>query len=284
MIRSALAIGWLVLSGLALAEPPAAGPKPEAAPEQKPDARPEAKPEPPPEDPALERYRTPFEALNDRKIGEASRAVRFDWRKSTVEFGLIGSDLLELNNFSSARFGGFIRKAVSSLVVELAVTWVFNWSAESAQRLALTPYRQYGRPARLEVDINVAFPLAEGVATARPGFFPATELVFNLNAGLRYLFYPGALGKANAGQVAGAILAPKLTQFEIDDLEKIRQPAMQIDPARYSVLAGFSLDVYFQTGGFISPRVLVGLPLFTTFNGGGLGLWWELSLSLGWAL
>jgi len=31
------------------------------------------------------------------------------------------------------------------------------------------------------------------VATARPGFFPATELVFSANAGLRYLFYPGSV-------------------------------------------------------------------------------------------
>ena len=289
MIRRAFAILWLLLPpSIAWADGMAGdagtgAPEPDSATvsDSSADAGTAARPE---EDHTLERWRTPFDALNDRKIGEASRAVRFDWRKATVGFGIVGSSLAEFNNFGSASFGGFVRTAVGSLIVELAVTWVFSWSDDSARKLALTPYRQFGRPARLEIGINAAFPLAEGVATPRTSFFPATELVFSLNAGLRYLYYPNALGTSNAGQVAGAIFAPKLTQREFDYLENVRQPAMQVDGARYSLLAGFSLDVYFQTGGFLEPRVLVALPVFSGLNGGGLGLWWELSLSLGWAL
>lgn len=241
-----------------------------------------------PDDTILERYRTPWEALNERKIGEASRAVRFDWRKSELGFGVEVSELLELNNFGSARFGGFLRRPLGSFLLELGVTWVFGSSSDSAQKLALTPYRQFGRPSRLEIDLNVGFPLAEGVATARLGFFPATELVFSVNAGLRYLFYPGALGGISAGDVLKDMFGLKLSQVEYDNLEKTRPAAMQIDGARYSVLVGFSVDVYLQPGLFLSPRVMLGLPVLAGISGpmgpGGLGFWWELTVALGWAL
>ena len=39
--------------------------------------------------------------MMERMIGVASRAVRVDWRRKRVGFGVVGSRLLELNNFSS---------------------------------------------------------------------------------------------------------------------------------------------------------------------------------------
>ena len=47
--------------------------------------------------------------------------------------------------------------------------------------------------SRFEIDADAAYPIAEGVATSRPGFVPATELVFSGEGGLRYLYYPDAL-------------------------------------------------------------------------------------------
>jgi hypothetical protein len=237
----------------------------------------------PPDDTTLERYRTPLDVLNERMIGTASRAVRFDWRKTKVGFGIVGSQLLELNNFGSARIGGFVRTPLGSLMFDFAVTRVITWGSESTEKLALTPYRQFGRPSRVELDFNLAYPLVEGVGTARLGFFPATELVFSLNAGLRYIYYPGSLSGANAGEVFKAIFAPRLTNLELDNLETTRPPGMRIDAGRYNLLLGFSLDFHFQTGVFVSTRVMIAPPIFSALSGSGLGWWWELSLAAGWA-
>jgi hypothetical protein len=234
---------------------------------------------PVPDEAALEKYRTPLEVLTERAIGEASRAVRFDWRRSTVGFGVVGSQLIELNNFVSGRVGGFVRTPLGGFLGELAVTRVFTSGSAATDQLTYTPYRQNARPSRVELDLNLGYPLAEGVVTPRFSFLPPMEMVFSANAGLRYLYYPGSLSNLSAGDVLKGLFAPQLSQAELDNLEGQRLGGMAIDPARYSLLLGFSGDVYFQNGVFFSPRVLLALPVF----GGGLGVWWELSLALGWA-
>jgi hypothetical protein len=280
MIRSVLLIACLALPRTALA---AEEPTGEATQPARGDEAPAADSENRQEDTTIDRYRTPFEVLNERMIGTASRAVRFDWRQTRVGVGLVGSQLLELNNFRSARLGGFVRMPIKGFLGDIAITRVFTQGSDSTEKLALTPYRQSGRPSRFELDLNLGYPLAEGVATARPGFFPATELVFSVNAGLRYLFYPGSLAGANFGETVSSLFAPKLSELEVENLESTRLPGMQLDGARYSLLTGFSLDVYFQGGGFLSPRVLIALPLLSGVTDSRLGWWWELSLGAGWA-
>lgn len=235
-------------------------------------------------DTSIERYRTPLEALTEHPVGEASRAVRFDWRHSRVGFGLTTASLLELNNYSSFRLGGYVRKAFGNVTLEAAATYVFVFGSEASERLSLTPYRQFGRPHRVEVDVNVGYALAEGVVTPRVGMIPAAQLVFSANAGLRYLFYPGAFTKIPALDAFGAFFAPRITDAEIANLEYRRLPAMQIDRARYALLAGFSLDLYFRPGVSVTPRVMMALPVFSGLPGAGLGWWWELSLAVGAAL
>jgi hypothetical protein len=289
LIRKALlliAVLGLPSATLAAEEPPPASAEPVRGEEgaspgtDTPEER--KKEEPPPEeakaDKTLDRYRTPLEVLNERMIGVASRAVRFDWRKKQLGVGVIGSQLLELNNFKSARFGGFVRRPLGSFMGEVALTRVLTWGSASTDKLALTPYRQAGRPSRYELDVNIGYPLAEGVATSRPGFFPATELVFSASAGLRYAYYPGALSGATFGEVARAIIAPRLSEKELENLELKLPPGMQIDEGRYNLLTGLNLDIYFQTGGFLSPRAMIALPI----TGTDLGLWWELTFSAGW--
>lgn len=258
---------------------PAPAPGPAAAAEEKASAPPDAE-----VDTSIERFRTPVEALTERMVGSASKSVRFDWRNSTVGFGILGSELLERNNFGSTRVGGFVRKAFGSVIGELGVTRAFTWGTESTSRLSLTPYRQAARPSRWEIDLNLAYPVAEGVVTSMPGFLPPAELVFAANAGVRYLVYPDLYGRKRFVDVARALASPRLTDWELTRLEAQRLPAMELDPARYGVLAGLSLDVYFQPGAVISPRALISVPLFTPVNGSRLGLWWELSLGLGWTL
>jgi len=236
----------------------------------------------PRDDASLGNHRTPFDALTERALGTASRAVRFDWRRTKVGFGLSSSVILELNNFASARVGGFARIPVGSFMLELAVTRVVSWASTASSQLALTPYRQYGRMSRVELDFNGSYPLFEGVATARPGFLPASEFVFSVTAGLRYLYYPGSLVNMTPGQVGAAVFAPLLGDAEVNNLKPQLLPSMELDRARYALLAGFSLDVYFQPGLFITPRAMLGLPVVSA--GRGIGLWWELSLLAGWAL
>lgn len=248
------------------------------------DAPPSSKEDAPPASNAsVDSYRTPVEVLTERMIGSASRPVRYDWRKSKFGLGVVGSELLERNNFGSTRLGAFARMPMGGFMGELAITHAFTWETDSTRKLAMTPYRQFGRPSRFELDVNVGYPLAEGIVTAWPSFFPPTQMVFSLDAGFRYLFYPGALSGAKFGDVAAALVAPRLTDRELSNLEETRPGGMQIDSARYGLMAGGTLDLYFQTGGFLSPRVMVALPLLTPMNGTGLGWWWELSLGMGWA-
>ncbi len=232
----------------------------------------------------VERARTPFEALTERLLGSASRAVRFDWRNKSVGFGVVTSGLFELNSFASARVGGFARFPNGNLLVELAFTRVIVWGSPSTETLAQTPYRQSGRPNRFELDVNLAYVLAEGVVTPKPGFLPPVQMAFSVTGGFRYLLYTEIFRNLSPGEVVGAIISPALSQKEVDNLELSRLPAMQIDRGRYSLLIGFSLDLYFQPGLFFSPRVLLAVPVFGGLTNSGLGAWWELSAGLGWML
>lgn len=271
MIRNGLILALMALPWVARAVEPAPG---------EPPATEAVEEESPKEDHTLERHRTPLEALSERTLGTASRAVRFDWHKSRIGFGVVGSEILELNNFFSARIGGLVRAPLGSFMAELAISWVATWGSHSSELLALTPFRQFGRPGRLQLDFNFGFPLAEGVATARVGFIPATELVFSLNAGFRYFYYPGSMAKLSAGEVAGAIFSPRLSDTEIENLQSATLPGMQVDRGRYNLLIGFSLDIYFQPFIFIAPRMMISPPIFA-IGSPGLGWWWELSLSAG---
>jgi hypothetical protein len=230
----------------------------------------------------LQAHRTPFEVLSERLVGTASRAVRYDWRKATVQFAVQGSQLLELNNFNSTRFGGSIRVPVSSLVVELGVSWVFTWGSDASDTLSLTPYRQSGRPRRLELDLLLGYPLAEGVTTPRWGA-PTTELVFLINAGLRARWYGHELDNTPGGEAAAALFSPKLSDRQVTNLEYERLPGMEIDRSRYDVMLGLSLAVYFQNGAFISPRVLVSPPLLSGLSGSKMYFWFDLAMALGWS-
>lgn len=231
----------------------------------------------------LERHRTPFEALTERMIGSASRAVRFDWRQKTVTLGIATGSLLELNSFASMRIGAFARVPVGNLLVEFAFSRAITWGSDSTANLARTPYRQIARPGRFEIDLNLEFPLAEGVVTPRFGFIPPAEMVFSLAAGFRYLLYTEIWKDLTVGEAALAIVSPSMSEKELNNLEGNRLPAMKIDPSRYALLAGFSVDLYFQPGFLLSPRVMLALPVFSAGDR-NLGAWWELTLRVGWAL
>lgn len=243
-----------------------------------------AEPAPPDAPSPLERHRTVFEALSERMIGSASRAVRFDWRQKTVGLGVVGSALLELNNFASMRIGAFARVPLGEVLVEFAVSRALSWGSDSTAKLAQTPYRQFGRPGRFELDVNVELPLAEGVVTPRFKFISAAELVFSATAGLRYQIYTESWRDLSALEVGTAIVSPLMSAKEVANLEIVRLPAMQVDPVRYNLLAGFCLDIYFQPGLFLSPRVMMALPIFSGPSGSGLGYWWELTARVGWML
>lgn len=229
-------------------------------------------------------YRAPVDALAESMIGTASRSVRFDWRRSPVGIALVGSELLERNNFGSARVGVLARRAFGDLVAEAAFNYAMTWPTLSSELLSLTPYRQAGRPNRFEADVNVSYPLAEGVVTPLPSFVPPAEMVFLATGGLRYLVYPEGFNNMRLEDVALALASPQLSEAELENLEHSRLPGMQVDPGRFGMLAGFSLDLYFQPGVFVSPRALLNLPVFSLGGGTRLGFWWETSIAVGFAL
>jgi hypothetical protein len=234
--------------------------------------------------------RTPLPLLQERFVGVASRATRFDWRATTGMVGLVGSELIERNNFASVRLGVLGRKAVGDLVVEGALTWADSFPTTSSSLIALTPYRQAGRPARAELEMNVAYPLAEAVTTASPWFVPPAEVVVSAVGGARYLLYP-QLFFAERPQsdlpvgldTAASVVSPVLTDGDVLVLEEFAAPGMAIDRARVQVLVGVNTDVYFRPGVFVSPRALLAVPLLAPFSSTSLGWWWEMSAVVGYA-
>ncbi len=232
----------------------------------------------------LSRHRTPFGVLAKRTVGTASRPVAFNWRRTNVHLAATGDHLFELNNFNSLRAGGMARVPGQNMLTEIGLGWVWAWDTPSSELLAYTPYRQPGRPSRVELDLGVAIPFAEGLVTTYPRWFPAVELVFNVYAGFRYLFYPRSFGGMKAREVMGALFAPMLTQTELDNLEDRRLDAMAVDTGRYGLMVGFGDDIYFAQGFFISPRVMLSLPLLAPATGTELLLWGDLSLVVGVAL
>lgn len=282
MIRR-VAVATAVLWGTAARaqdEPPSEEPVPVEPVE---DGPVEAEPALVPDEDVLSRYRARFDVLADRTIGTTSRPVEFNWRRTTAHVALTGSYLVELNNFNSMRAGALLRVPTGGALVELGVSYAGVWDSPSSRLLALTPYRQPGHPQRLEIDAAVGFPLAEGVVTTFPRFFPAVQMVFSAYGGLRYVLYPPGFARMKPGEVLGAIVAPRLSEAEIDNLEHARLDAMEVDSGRYGFLVGFGNDLYFESGFFVSPRLLIAVPLLEPATETELLVWADLSLAVGLA-
>lgn len=233
-----------------------------------------------PDDP-ISRYRTRFDVLAERAIGTTSTPVEFDWRRTTAQVAVTGGFLFELNNFDSGRGGVLARVPTGGVLLEFGLSYAGVSNTPSSRLLALTPYRQPGRPNRLEVDFTVGLPLAEGVVTTFPKFFPAVEMVFNAYGGVRYLVYPTGWDHMKPGEVGGAILSPSMTQIEIDNLDEERLDSMKVDLGRYGLMFGFGNDLYFKPGVFLSPRFLLALPLLAPASQTDLLLWADFSLAIG---
>jgi hypothetical protein len=247
-------------------------------------------------DKSIEKFRTPVDRLTEHYLGSASRAVRFDWRNSLFSLGVIGSELLERNTFGSFRLGGLVRKSFAGAMGEIAATYVFVLSTESSNVLALTPYRQPSRPSRVEIDLNLSYPLFEGVVTPLFDFLPASEMVFSVTGGARYLFYyEVAMGDRNWASsttwtntatyqdISQSLGTAQLLDEDKTRLEEDALGGMAIDPALVHTLVGFTFDTYYQPGLFFSGRALVGVPVLAAASGTQLGFWWEMTLAAGWA-
>jgi hypothetical protein len=237
--------------------------------------------DPPAPDDPLSPYRTPFPVLAERAIGTASKPVEFDWRRTDVHVAVRGEQLFELNNFNSLRAGAMARIPGGGLVYELGLTYVWVWDTPSSEQLALTPYRQPGRPSRMEFDFTLGLPVAEGVVTWFPRFFPTAQMVFNGYVGLRYAIYPQGYAHLTPSQVVGAIFSPKLSEQEIENLEDHRLDSMEVDPGRYWTMVGFGTDLYVRNGMFVSPRMMFSLPILAPVSETQLLFSAEVSLAIG---
>jgi hypothetical protein len=232
-------------------------------------------------DDTLSRYRTPFAVLAEQSIGTTSRPVEFNWRRTTVQIAATGNHLFELNNFNSLRSGGMARVPLEKAIFEIGVSYVWVWDTPSSELLALTPYRQPGRPPRIEVDLTVGFPVAEGLVTTFPRLFPAAELVFSAYASLRYIVYPTGFKGMKAREVAAALVSPTITGTEVSNLDDARLDAMEVDSGRYGMMVGFGNEIYFKQGIFFLPRAMFAVPIFAPVTETELYFWADLSLSIG---
>ncbi len=243
--------------------------------------------DPAPSDPALDdvvlRSRTPVQALTEHFVGSTSRAVRFDWRRSMVMVGIMAGEVVEKNNFSQQRYGLQARKALGDVIVEGGVQFYTSDDTPSSQLLALTPYRQAGRPRHLELDLNIGYPIAEGVVTPVTSFVPPAEIALVALGGARYLGYWQTFPNRPIQDIGLDLASPRLSTTELDRLDDGAPEAMAIDSARLHALVGLGVDTYVQPGLWISPRAMVAVPVLAPVTGTALGFFWELSLLLGWA-
>ena len=237
------------------------------------------------DDSTLEDHRTALQALNEHFLGTASRPVRFDWRKANVMFVGRLTEVIERNTFGQWQVGVMARKAFGDILVDGGVNAFFATDTDSSRQLALTPFRQAGRPNHFQLEANVGYAVAEGVVTPVLGFLPPAELALVAWGGARYLVYPASFtGTGSFTDVAASLVSPQLSEGEIIRLENSGPAGMQIDRARVHALVGASLDVYLQPGVIIAPRAMVALPLLAPVTGTALGFFWELGISVGYAL
>ena len=235
-------------------------------------------------DDPLSPYRTPFPVLVEQTLGTTSRPVAFNWRRSKAMVAAQVLQPVELNTFDSLRLGALGRFPTGDLLVEAGASWVWTWDTEGSTQLALTPYRQAGRPSRLHLEVNLGFPLAEGIVTTRPRWLPALQMVLTGWVGLHYHSYPGAMQGMRLADRVTATLSPALTQAELTNLDDRRLDAMRVDTGRYELRVGLSPDLYLRQGVFVSPRLTVALPLLAPASGTTLVWAGEAGVAVGVAL
>lgn len=110
---------------------------------------------------------------------------------------------LELKTFANLRGGVLLRRPVGDVLLELGFSRAVSGDTSASRQPRVTPYRQSGRPSRMELELGVALPVAEGVVTSRARFIPAMELTFNVYDSVRYLLYPVAQDGMSVGQALG---------------------------------------------------------------------------------
>lgn len=233
----------------------------------------------------LEAQRLPMRGLPEHFLGSTARAVRFDWRRANAIPLLQVADLVERNNFQQVQANIGVRKAFGDILVEGAVGFFWSNDTTSSLLLAQTPFRQAGRPSHFALDVNVGYPIAEGVVTPVVSWAPPAELVLVAWAGVRYSAFAETFTGGRPLQDIGLdLVAPRLSAIELDRLDSASPDAMQIDTARLQTPVGLSLDVYLQPGVLISPRAMLSIPVLAPVTGTQLGFFWELGLSVGYAL
>jgi hypothetical protein len=237
----------------------------------------------PADDDVVARARTPVQALTEHFVGSTARAVRFDWRRSPVMVGVSVGEVVEKNNFSAQRYGLLGRKAFSDLILEVGVQLYVSDDTASSAQLALTPFRQAGRPGHLEIDLNVGYAVAEGVVTPLAAFMPPAEVALVALGGVRYLGYWQTFPDRPIQDIGLSLASPQLSTIELERLDRDAPEAMAIDPARLHTLVGLAVDTYLQPGLLVSPRAMLAAPVLVPVTNTSLGFFWELSLVVGWA-
>jgi hypothetical protein len=206
----------------------------------------------------------PFPALVERTVGVAGKSVRFDWRKKqSLVFANVGQPV-EYNNFETYRAAAAVQFPSENMTIGLGLAKAFVFSTESADAIALMPYRQTGRPERWELELSGFYPVAEGVVTFRPDFMPAAQMVFSLAADVRYMIYPSLLSGQGFSNGFKSLIATRLSESDKERLSPSAPAAMKIDSAKIAVLTGFNLHLYTSGGLIISSKAMLALSILGT--------------------
>ena len=219
-----------------------------------------------------------FNSFVDRVVGQAFRPTVFNWRKSSDMWLFEMGMPTELNNFESKRFSVLYRIPQDDYSWDLGIAWVNTKETLSSQKIGLTPYRQYGRPSRLELDGGLSVVLSEGISTFFPNFIGSNQIVLSAQVRFRYLSYLTQYKGLKAKDFFNAFFTLEMQDKELENIKSKRLPGMEQDPAHYNFLWGERIDLYAKNGMSFSQGVLVGLTLSTR-----LGLWWEYSIGIGYA-
>jgi hypothetical protein len=230
----------------------------------------------------LEKSRVPLPALSNRILGQTFRPAVLDWRNSSYLIHPSFGQLLELNNFETTRLGLAMRIPNDGMQLKFGLSYAHVAATHSSELLAKTPYRQAGRPSRIEADFGIESPVAEGILSQLLTFIPEAQVVFSLQATLRYLYYMGSTKGMSTRSTLGAWFSPRLTEMELQNLRRKAPAGMYLDQARINGGAGFAADVYFASRMYVNQSLTLMTPMLAPDS--GLAYMWDLSLGVGYAL
>jgi hypothetical protein len=225
----------------------------------------------------------PLQALSDEIISESYLESAFQWRKKSILASAELGQPIELNNFTSNRFGLLAEFPTGSILVGGEFAYVITRSSASSLLLEETPIRQAGRPSRFEAGAIIEVPLAEGLANQVLSILPAAQMLWSLQIRMRKIYYDGMYKNQKGLALVREIFSASMSESSRENLKPLRLPGMNIAQNTLDLLIGLKSTVFHKSGFFVSPSFLISPPLWAGDKSKSLGFWWEMAIGCGYA-